>query len=113
MRMTNVAKVQTAMLLGQHEPEINSSTLIKETETKKSKRKGALTNEDQQVVIALNKLKHELEDLHNRYDQTTDPLLVDSLIYELKAVNIRYIYFLHLCKEKGIVGGGPVWTEQP
>ena len=77
------------------------------------KRARGLSREDQQVVIALGMLRRDLENLHNRYDQTTDPLLVDSLIYELKSVNIKYKYYLHLCKEKGIVGGGPVWTGQP
>ena len=65
-----------------------------------------LSPEDVEIVLTLNKLKSELSALHNRYDQTTDPLLIDSLIYETKAVNMKYMFYLGLCKEKGIVSGG-------
>lgn len=69
----------------------------------KAKKTRTLSAEDQQIVVALSTVERDLAYLHNRYDQTTDPLLVDSIIYELKAAHMKYVYFLNLCKEKGIV----------
>ncbi|MCL1842912.1 MAG: YaaL family protein [Defluviitaleaceae bacterium] len=69
---------------------------------KKSKR---LTREDMEIVAALEAVKSDMEFLHNCFDHTTDAVLVDSLVYELKAANLKYQYYLNLCKEKGIVYG--------
>lgn len=74
-------------------------------DTARKKKARGLSREDQQIVAELNTVRREMEFLHNRYDQITDPLLVDSLIYELKAANVKYTYYLQLCKEKGIVNG--------
>jgi len=68
----------------------------------KSKR---LTREDMEIVAALEAVQSDMEFLHNCFDHTTDAILIDSLIYELKAANLKYKYYLSLCKEKGIVGG--------
>ena len=67
---------------------------------KKSKR---LTQEDIEIVAALEAVKSDMEFLHNCFDHTTDAILIDSLIYELKAANLKYQYYISLCKEKGIV----------
>jgi len=48
-------------------------------------------------------LRRELDDLHNKFDQATEPILVDSIIYEMQAVQMRYMYYLELCKAQGIV----------
>ena len=48
-------------------------------------------------------LRRELEHLHNRFDQATEPELVDSIIYEMQAVQLRYMYYLDLCKTHGII----------
>jgi len=69
---------------------------------KKSKR---LSREDIEVVAALEAVRSDIEFLHNCFDQTTEAILVDSLIYELKAANLKYQYYIGLCKEKGIVCG--------
>ncbi|MCL2841090.1 MAG: YaaL family protein [Defluviitaleaceae bacterium] len=75
----------------------------------KSKKKQAnskrLSREDMEIVAALEAVKSDMDFLHNCFDHTTDAILVDSLIYELKAANLKYKYYLNLCKEKGIVGG--------
>jgi len=47
-------------------------------------------------------LRRELEILHNKFDQATEPTLVDSIIYEMQAVQMRYVYYLNVCKEHGI-----------
>ena len=64
-----------------------------------------LTGEDMEIVVALEAVRSDMEFLHNCFDQTTDAILVDSLIYELKAANLKYQYYLNICKEKGIVCG--------
>jgi len=69
---------------------------------KKSKR---LSREDIEMVAALEAVRSDMEFLHNCFDETTEPILVDSLIYELKAANLKYQYYIGQCKLKGIVCG--------
>ena len=69
---------------------------------RKSKR---LSREDLELVNALEAVKSDMEFLHNCFDHTTDAILVDSLVYDLKSANFRYQYYLNKCKEKGIVHG--------
>jgi len=59
--------------------------------------------DDTSLRLSANVLRRELEDLHNRFDQATEPILVDSIIYEMQAVQMRYTYYLEMCKEQGIV----------
>jgi hypothetical protein len=63
----------------------------------------ALSVEDEQILEAVNTLRRELDQLHNRYDNISDAILVESLIYEIKAAHMKYQYYLNLCKDKGIV----------
>ena len=63
----------------------------------------AVMEDDSKVMSSTQILRERLEELHNRFDQTTDPALVDSIIYEIQAVQLRYIYHLNLCKKRGIV----------
>ena len=61
------------------------------------------TEDDKSIKLAIKTLRWELEDLHNMFDQVTEPMLVDSIIYEIQSVQLRYMYYLNLCKERGIV----------
>lgn len=70
---------------------------------KTRKKKQRLSREDLEIVEALESVKADMDFLHNCFDHTTDAILVDSLVYELKAANLKYQYYLNLCKEKGIV----------
>ena len=63
----------------------------------------SVPEDDTSIMEAIEILRQELEDLHNRFDQATEPVLVDSIIYEIQAVQLRYMYYLELCKERGIV----------
>ena len=65
-----------------------------------------LSQEDIEIVAALEAVKSDMEFLHNCFDHTTDAILIDSLIYELKATTLKYQYYIGLCKEKGIVSTG-------
>ena len=62
-----------------------------------------LSLEDLEIVAALNEATEDMAYIHSCFDHITDEILVDCLIYELKAVSLRHKYFLDLCKEKGII----------
>ena len=81
----------------------NEATAVpKQKKARKSRR---LTRDDIEIVAALEAVRSDMEFLHNCFDQITEPILVDSLIYELKAANLKYQYYINQCKEKGIVCG--------
>jgi len=67
-----------------------------------------LSLEDVQVVAALNEAACDMAHIHSCFDHITDELLIDCLIYELKAVTLRHKFFLDLCKKKNIVGCIPI-----
>jgi len=73
--------------------------------TEKKRKSKRLSGEDIEVVAALEAVRSDMEFLHNCFDETTEPILVDSLIYELKAANLKYQYYIGLCKQRGIVCG--------
>jgi len=66
-----------------------------------------LNLEDMEIVAALNEATGDMAFIHSCFDHITEELLIDCLIYELKAVSLRHKFFLNLCKEKGIVSGNP------
>jgi len=70
---------------------------------KKERLRRPIVEDDLSVKLAIEALRRELDDLHNLFDQVTEPMLVDSIIYEMQSVQLRYMYYLELCKERGIV----------
>jgi hypothetical protein len=68
------------------------------------RKKGRLSGEDIVILTTLEKLKRDLDIIYSSLDSVTDPTLIDSFIYDLSAVNMRYKFYLQQCKEKGIVG---------
>ena len=64
-----------------------------------------LSPEDVQIVEALNEAVSDMALIHSCFDHVTEEILVDCLIYELKAASLRHKYFLDLCKQKEIVRG--------
>jgi len=77
-----------------------------ELSTGPRKKEGLLTEEDQYIIESAMRLKGDLDFLHNRFDHATDTFLIDSLIYEIQATQLRYKFYLDLCKERGITWGG-------
>jgi hypothetical protein len=61
-----------------------------------------IKKEDMEIVVKLEELKVTLDYLHNMFDNITDPLLIDSCIYEMQAANIRYKYYLNQCKGREV-----------
>ena len=69
-----------------------------------TKKKRGPSAEEILILTALAQLKKDLDAIHASLDSVTDPVLIDSYIYEMNAVNMRYKYYLRQCKSKGIVG---------
>ena len=89
--------------MGHAIPLSNPFTALFRRSREKSRR--MLTPEDAELVHGLETVKYELETLHDRFDQTTDEVLLDALIYERKAAELKYKYYIGQMKERGIVQG--------
>ncbi|MCL2575583.1 MAG: YaaL family protein [Defluviitaleaceae bacterium] len=77
---------------------------IPEQKIRKSKRKQkTLSQDDIFILSALEKLQKDLENVHRSLDEVSDPDLIDSFVYELNAINMRYKVYLQMCKERGLV----------
>jgi len=69
------------------------------------KKKEELAPEDMLILTTLERLKKDLDNIHSSLDSVTDPTLIDSFIFEMNALHMRYKFYLRACKEKGLVGG--------
>ena len=67
-----------------------------------------LTPEDLEIVAALEAVQSDMDFLHSCFEHATDEVLIDSLVYELKAAHLKHQYYITLCKKKGISYGGNV-----
>ncbi len=68
----------------------------------KRKAKSILKAENSELLEKVNKILMELECLNNRFNNVVESDLIDSCIYEINALNMRYTYYVKLCKERGI-----------
>lgn len=59
--------------------------------------------EEELILKNIDITKKELYSVYNNLDIVTDPDLIDSCIYELKAVQLKYQYFLNKAKEMNII----------
>ncbi len=67
----------------------------------KSKKK-KLSKDDAELLRTVESLRRELDAVHNSLNNVTEPMLIDSCIYELKAVTMKYQYYLGIVKSKGL-----------
>jgi len=67
------------------------------------KQKGKIQEEDVLILSALEKIKEDLDNIYKSLDVVTDPVLIDSFIYEMNALNMRYKFYLEMCKKRGII----------
>lgn len=58
--------------------------------------------ENSQLLCALEKAKEELEQVYKNLDFAEDVDLIDSYIYEAKALQYRYEYLLKKIKERNL-----------
>lgn len=82
------------------EQSLEYKNLPKKQPLRKSAR---LAEEDVWILGALEKIKVDLAATHRSLDVVTDPVLIDSFIYEMNALHMRYKYYLDICKERGII----------
>jgi len=62
----------------------------------------ALSSEEREIIEALEDLKRELNILYSQFNFFTDPSLIDGCIYNIKAANSKYTFYLNQCKERQI-----------
>lgn len=53
------------------------------------------------IIENITEIKKRLDILNQNFQMETDEYLIDSLIYEIQAMNKRYQYFLKAAKRKG------------
>ncbi len=58
--------------------------------------------ERENILKTIDKIKQNLYITENKFNNTTEPILIDSYIYELKALHMQYKFYMKLCKEQGI-----------
>jgi len=67
------------------------------------KKKNQMAPEDIFILTTLERLKKDLDNIHSSLNSVTDPTLIDSFIFEMNALHMRYKFYLQVCKEKGLV----------
>ena len=70
--------------------------------TRKQKKTKAALMEEQQILQEIEKTKSALDHVHQKLEYELNPDLIDSYIYELQALNMRYKFYIELCKEQQI-----------
>lgn len=65
----------------------------------------------QELFTELSDTRFALAQAYVRFDNTTEPELVDACIYELNALHSRYSYLLRLIKERGGMAAARIYTE--
>ncbi|NLK20616.1 MAG: DUF2508 family protein [Epulopiscium sp.] len=58
--------------------------------------------EEEEIKNALRKIKNEIDLAYHRFENAMDKELVDSCIYEMKALQKKYEFYLKKAKEKDI-----------
>ena len=65
--------------------------------------KNALLEDDMLVLSTLEQIQVDLDYIYKSLDEVNDPILIDSFIFEMNALNMRYTFYLNICKERGLV----------
>ena len=75
-----------------------------DTEKKRlfGRKKPKLRKEDRDILESLINIKAELDYNYNNFNNITNPDLIDSCIYSMKALHMKYKYYLNLSKERGL-----------
>jgi len=73
---------------------------IMEQTERKSKRKEQLSPAAQTLMNEITQTKRSLDAARDYFEYVTDPELVSSCIFEMKALQLRYSHLLHLLREE-------------
>ena len=50
------------------------------------------SNEQKDLLDAINKIRQDLDTVYQNYQYTSDPDLIDCYIYKMNSMNLRYKY---------------------
>ena len=67
-----------------------------------------LTADDLDIIDTLEKINESVDATFNALSHVTEPLLMDSYIYELMALRLRYRFYLQMCKDRGLIARIPI-----
>ena len=65
----------------------------------------------QELFTELSDTRFALAQAYVRFDNTTEPELVDACVYEINAVTSRYDYLLRQIKESGGIAASRIYSE--
>ncbi len=65
------------------------------------------------IIVAIRQVCTSIDVVQNRFEQETDPDLIESSIYELQSLRAKYRYLLRTAKVEGITCEEKVhlWNE--
>lgn len=72
----------------------------------KEKDSMAITEEDRALLVSLQSVKKDLDAVYINFEYATDTDLIDSYIYEVKALQLKYEYIIKEIKQRGIHAQG-------
>ena len=73
------------------------------TPSRIGKRAGRKASEDDANILqALARIKTDIDCANMQFDSIVDEILIDSYIYEIKSLHMKYQFYIKLCKERGL-----------
>ena len=58
----------------------------------RSEKVSEMDDDNKRIIDMLYDVKKELDYVHQEFDNITDAILIDSFIYEIQALNMKYQY---------------------
>lgn len=58
--------------------------------------------EEEDILMSLKEAKLEIDQVFQRFEYATDPYLIDSCIYEIKALQLKYEYLRRQIKNRKV-----------
>jgi isoleucyl-tRNA synthetase len=65
--------------------------------------KKQISEEDKAILQAIDQIKVDLNSIYKSLDFATDPALIDSFIFEMNALNMRYKFYIEECRQRGLI----------
>ena len=73
--------------------------------------KNELSEEDKTILQTIDQIQADLDSIYKSLDFATDPALIDSFIFEMNALNMRYKFYLEECRQRGIIAQRPAYRQ--
>jgi hypothetical protein len=63
-------------------------------------------NSEEEILLKnIQEVKKAIDTAYTNFENITEPELIDSCIYELQAMQMKYQYLLNLAKSRNLVAG--------